>query len=282
MPEGDTIFRTARALHRALAGRVVTRFESAFPGLTRVHEDTPIVGRTIDSVEPRGKHLLFAFSGDLFLRTHLRMNGLWGIYRPNELWRPSRQRILIATHNAVAVGFSIPVAEFLTARTLARHKQLSTLGPDLAAEQFAPADALERLGTRRDEAIADALLDQRAMAGIGNVFKSEVLFVAGVNPFARTGGLTDDELGRVVNVARRLLRANAWDRPHGEWAGRRRTTTNSLSPQKALWVYGRAGQPCHRCGTTILSRKTGLHARVTYWCPTCQPVEPVGAPKPPD
>jgi len=274
MPEGDTIFRAARTLHRALAGRHVTRFESAFPRLTRVHEDTPLVGRTIESIDSRGKHLLFAFSGNLVLHTHLRMNGGWHLYRPNERWRrPSRDmRVLIATEDAIAVGFSIPVAEFLTARDLARHEQLQALGPDLAAERFDRAEALTRLRTRPDCPVADALLDQRVMAGIGNVFKSEVLFIAGVNPFVRIADLTERAIGGVLDVARHQLRANASERPRGAWVGRRRTTTNSLNPAHSLWVYGRGGRPCRRCGATILSRKTGVDRRVTYWCPSCQPI----------
>src|SRR6478736_2152729 len=133
MPEGDTIFRAARTLHRALAGQEVVRFESVLPALTRVHDDSPVTGRVVESVTAAGKHLLMRFSGGLLLRTHMRMNGSWHIYRPGERWqRPARDmRVLVATGDFVAVGFNVPVAEFLTARNLLRHKELQALGPDL-------------------------------------------------------------------------------------------------------------------------------------------------------
>src|SRR6185312_31967 len=133
MPEGDTILRAALALHRILAGQVVIQFESVYPSLTRIAEDHPIVGRTIESVSARGKHLLIAFSGDLILRTHMRMNGSWHIYPAGARWqRPAREmRVLVGTRDAVAVGFNVPVAELLTARALAQHRQMRALGPDL-------------------------------------------------------------------------------------------------------------------------------------------------------
>ena len=126
MPEGDTILRAARALHRALAGHVVTRFDSVYPAVTRVAEDHPIVGRTIESVSARGKHLLMAFSGDLVLRTHMRMNGSWHLYRPGVPWqRPARDmRVLVATADAVAVGFNVPIAELLSNQQIERHKEI--------------------------------------------------------------------------------------------------------------------------------------------------------------
>src|SRR3954451_15083402 len=165
MSEGDTIFRAARTLHRLMAGHTVTRFESAYPALTRIAEDHPVVGRTIESVSARGKHLLIAFSGDLVLRTHLRMNGSWHIYPAGARWkRPARDmRVLVCTADACAVGFNVPVAELLTARDVARHKQLQALGPDLLSPAFDRAAALQRIRARANEAIADVLLDQRAM-----------------------------------------------------------------------------------------------------------------------
>ena len=253
MPEGDTIFRAARTLNRALQGKIVTRFESVFPALTRVAEDHPIVGRSVEAVRSQGKHILMVFSGELTLRTHMRMNGSWHIYRPGERWqRPARDmRVLIGTDDFVAVGFNVPVAEFLSQRDLARHQQLRAMGPDLLDPSFDAEEARTRLRGRSDETIADALLDQRVMAGIGNLFKSETLFVARIDPFKPVAALTDDELARVVDVARRLLRAGASGRSDAN-------------------VYGRAGQPCRRCGVRIESRKTGTDARITYWCPHCQ------------
>ncbi len=272
MPEGDTIFRAAQTLNRALAGQVVTRFESVFPSLTRVADDHPIVGRTVESVSSRGKHMLMTFSGGLTLRTHMRMNGSWHIYRPGERWhRPARDmRVLVATENFVAVGFSVPEAELLSDRDIARHRQLRALGPDLLHASFDADDARARLRAHGDAAIGDALLNQRVMAGIGNVFKSETLFVAGVDPFRRTSELSDDEIARIVDVARDLLRANVLAPAQTLSPALGRRTTRSLDPNENLWVYGRSGKPCRRCGAIIELRKTGLDARLTYWCPMCQ------------
>src|SRR5215204_4714097 len=181
MPEGDTIYRSAHTLDRALARRVVTRFDSVLPALTRIDEDAPIAGRTVQRVWSQGKHLLIEFSGDLVLRTHMRMSGSWHLYRPGERWqrRPSSMRVRIDTSTWVAVAFNVPVAEFLTARTLARSEVMTTLGPDLLSDTFDRDDALARLAGAGVRPIADVLLDQRVVAGIGNVFKSEVLFLCG-------------------------------------------------------------------------------------------------------
>ena len=178
MPEGDTIFRAARTLHRALAGKPVLRFESVFPHLTRVHDNEPITGRTVDGVRAAGKHVLMEFSGGLLLRTHMRMNGSWHIYRPGEAWqRPRRSmRIIVGTEDFVAVGFDIPVAEMIKAKDVPRHDELRKLGPDLLGEGFDAAEAGRRIRARGASEIADVLLNQRVLAGIGNVYKSEVLF----------------------------------------------------------------------------------------------------------
>ena len=272
MPEGDTIFRAARTLNRALAGHVVTRFESTFPALMRVADDEPIVGRTVDSVRSQGKHVLMTFTGGLMLRTHMRMNGSWHIYRPGEGWqRPAwDMRVLVGTTDYVAVGFNIPVAEFLSERDLARHRELGRMGPDLLDSAFDLDQARARLRARGDEAIGDALLNQRVMAGIGNVFKSEILFVAGIEPFRRVDALSDEEVTRTIGVARELLRANVLGPAQTLSTAIGRRTTRSLDPNEKLWVYGRGGRPCRRCGTLIEARKTGLDARLTYWCPQCQ------------
>jgi endonuclease VIII len=272
MPEGDTIFRAAQTLNRALAGKLVTRFESVFPALTRVADDDPIVGRTIRSVRSQGKHLLMAFSGGLTLRTHMRMNGSWHIYRPGEKWqRPARDmRVLVGTDDFVAVGFNVPVAEFLTDRDLARHPQLRALGPDLLDAAFGPDAARARVRAHGRDAIGDALLNQRAVAGIGNVFKSEILFVAGIDPFRRVDAMTDEELARVIDVAQNLLRGNVLSREQTLSTAIGRRTTRSLDPNEKLWVYARGGKPCRRCGTVIEARKGGVDARLTYWCPRCQ------------
>ena len=273
MPEGDTIFRAARTLHTFMAGHLVTRFESAFPALNRVADDRPIVGRTIESVSARGKHLLMTFSGDLVLRTHMRMNGSWHIYPAGARWhRPVRDmRILVCTADACGVGFNIPDAELLTGRQLDRHRVIQSLGPDLLSEPFDRDEAARRLRAQAAVPIAEALLDQRVVAGIGNVFKSEVLFLSGVHPFTLVSSLSDGDLQRILDISRQQLAANVMGRSQTLSLSSGRRTTRSLNPAENLWVYSRSGKPCRRCGTRILSKKTGLDARPTYWCPTCQP-----------
>ena len=274
MPEGDTIFRAARTLDRALSGKAVVRFESMLPSLTRVHDDDPLTGRTVERVESAGKHLLMRFSDGLVLRTHMRMNGSWHIYRVGERWRRPRRdmRVVIATSDFEAVGFNIPVAEFIRERDLHRNAALRHVGPDLLSDDFDAAVAVTRLRGRPDGEIGDALLDQRVMSGVGNVYKSETLFACRVNPFANTGTLDDDELRRLVETARKFLQVNATARMPAmtTYAGLRRTTGRD-DPKARLWVYGRARLPCRRCGTTIRVRKQGPDARLTYWCPRCQP-----------
>jgi len=262
----------ARTLHRFMAGHAVARFESVYPALTRVAEDHPVVGRTIEQVSARGKHLLMTFSGDLVLRTHLRMNGSWHIYPAGARWkRPARDmRVLVCTADACAVGFDIPVAEFLSTRELGRHAQLLALGPDLLADPFDRGEVVRRMRAHGDDAIADVLLNQRVVAGIGNVFKSEILYVAGVFPFRAVSEIRDDTLERILDIAREQLRANVMERSQTLSRSPGRRTTRSLDPSAALWVYSRGGKPCRRCGAAIASRKTGPDARVTYWCAVCQ------------
>jgi len=277
MPEGDTIYRAAVAMNRALAARVVTRFESVYPTVNRVADDRPIVGRTIESVSARGKHLLIAFSGGLVLRTHMRMNGSWHLYRLGITWqRPARDmRVLVGAGDVEAVGFNVPVAELLTARELARHAQLNALGPDLLDPAFDPVEAARRMRACGRDAVGDALLNQRVLAGVGNVFKSEILFLAGIEPFTPVAALSDADIDRLVAISREQLAANVLTRSQTLSPSIGRRTTRSLDPNKKLWVYGRGGKPCRRCGAPILARKSGLDARLTYWCPRCQ----VGGPQ---
>ena len=272
MPEGDTVFRAAQTLHRFMTGHLVTRFESVYPALTRIADDHPIVGRSIESISARGKHLLIAFSGDLVLRTHLRMHGSWHIYPSGTRWqRPARDmRVLVATAEACAVGFNIPIAELLSGRDLARHAQLQALGPDLLGTTFDRDAALGRMRARAADSIADALLNQRVVAGIGNVFKSEILFLAGIEPFTPVSDLADADLERIVDLAREQLTANVMSRAQTLSRATGRRTTRSLDPNAKLWVYSRGGKACRRCGAIIQSKKTGLDARLTYWCPACQ------------
>ncbi len=274
MPEGDTIYRIAKTLGIALAGRTVTEFDSVFAHLLRVDRNDPIAGRTVERVEPLGKNLLIHFSGDLALRTHLRMNGNWHIYKPGERWkrRGSDMRIVIATDAWVAVGFSIPVAEFLTEAQLRRHPDLARLGPDLLGGGFDAAEALRRLRAQPDAEIADALLDQSVMAGIGNVYKSEILFLHRVNPFRTTGEISEDVLATIIETSRQQLKANVIeaDRTRRSMRFSMRGTTRRMEPGAALWVYGRTGRGCRVCAAAIESRRQGKDGRMTYWCPVCQ------------
>ena len=274
MPEGDTIFRAAAALHRALAGHVVTGFDTALAPLARVHDDAPVTGRTVERCEAVGKHLLIWFSRDLVLRTHMRMSGSWHLYRPGERWqRPARaMRVRLDTDAWVAVAFDVPVAEFLRARDLPRSRALALLGPDLLSPAFDRAEGLRRLAAAGDRPVAEVLLDQRVVAGIGNIFKSEVLFLCGVHPDRPSSRLTEDERAAILDTAVRVMRANTGPGAGGPivtCSGLRRTTGRA-SPEESLWVYGRTGRPCRSCGTPIESAKRGPDARATYWCPRCQ------------
>jgi len=267
MPEGDTIHRAAATLERAMGGKKVTAFETALPKLARVDDQTPIVGRTIECVRATGKNLLIDLSGDLHLRTHMRMNGSWHIYRPGERWQKPRSdmRIVIGTEDYVAVGFNIPIAELLDGRALLRNEDLRRIGPDVLGD-FDEAEARRRIRARHpDEQIANILLNQRVLAGIGNEYKSEVLFVSKVNPFRRVADVTDEELDRILKNARTLMRMNI-----GSGSGGSRRTVRTLDKRQLLYVYGRGGDACLTCGTPIAYRKQGADARGTYWCPKCQ------------
>ena len=202
----------------------------------------------------------------------MRMHGSWHIYRPGEKWQRPRHemRIVLATASYVAVAFTVPVAEFVDAATIDREGPVAELGPDLLSDTFDASEAVARIQARGDFEIADALLDQRAIAGIGNVFKSEILFAARVSPFTPVRALAAETLARIVTIAERQMRANVGDADTVAAAGGRRTT-NRLDPTARLWVYGRGGLPCRRCGTTIQRARQGPDARSTYWCERCQP-----------
>lgn len=277
LPEGDTIFRAARTLHLALAGKRVTKFETVLPKLARVDEDAPLAGRLIECVESRGKNLLIQFSGGLTLRTHMRMNGSWHIYRSGERWQRAQRdmRIMVGAGEFVAVAFNVPVAEFIERNALPRHADLGRIGPDLLSENFDEVEALARMRRNERVPIADVLLSQRVISGIGNVYKSEILFLSGVNPFTATGNLTDEILLAILATSRKLMRMNVKtgsDRGIVTYTGFRRTTRRA-DPSERLWVYGRGGKPCRKCGAAISRRKQGLDARSTYWCPVCQKEE---------
>jgi endonuclease-8 len=271
MPEGDTLARIAVALRPYLAGRVVTAARARLPG----PQVSRVIGQKIDAVDAAGKNLLIKFDGGLELRTHLGLHGSWHRYRPGETWRrpPSRAALVLEVPGAVAVCFDAPVVELFERRAEVVHPTISMLGPDLLDEKYDQAEAIRRLrdASRKDTAIGEAILDQRAVAGIGNVYKSEVLFMERVDPFAPVKSLDDDTLDRILTTAREQLQANARsDAPAGRSTTVDLKTGKKLAPSR-LWVYDRAGRPCHRCGTAISSDSQGTEMpRVTYWCPSVE------------
>jgi len=274
MPEGDTIFRAARTLHRALAGHLVTEFETVLPKLSRVAFDSPLSGRTVDKVVALGKWVRMHFSGDLILLTHMLMSGSWHIYRPGEKWqrRPIDMRIVVKTERVWAVAFNVPVAEFHTLDTLRRRPGFRSLGPDVLAAEFDSAQAIASLRANGEMEVGVALLTQSIIAGLGNVFKSEVCFACQVNPFRRLSTLSIEETTCLVNTARTFLLANVTEASGDQIVTLMHRTTDRSNVEERLWVYGRRGKPCRRCGALIESRKQGSEARITFWCPRCQPM----------
>jgi endonuclease-8 len=264
----------------------VTRFETAYAHLDRVNVDTPIAGRIVERCASAGKHHLIYFgpptrglgalgrSGDLILRTHMRMNGSWHLYRHGERWwrAPQAMRVRFDTADWVAVAFDVPVAEFVTAKELATKSPLAKLGPDLLGQDFDRGEALRRIVAAGHQPIAQSLLDQRLVAGIGNIYKSEVLFLAGVNPFTPSSAVPQPVLERLLDLARGLLKDNVIDSssPRIQTYRNLRMTSPATAHDVSLWVYGRAGTPCRKCGTAIDVKKMGIDARTTYWCATCQ------------
>jgi endonuclease-8 len=256
VPEGDTIFRTATVLRRALGGKVVLRLEAP-----RLRFEPPPPGTVVRSVEARGKHLLIAFDDGRVLHTHLQMSGSWRVEAAGGASRrPSHQvRALVEVRDAVAVCLRAPVVELLRERDLARHPRLSALGPDLCSPDVDLDEVVSRLArVSADTPVGVVLLDQRIACGIGNVYKSEVLHALRLDPFAPLGDLDP--------AARRTLYARASELLRRNLSGGPRVTAPG-----GLAVYGKAGRPCPRCGTAIASRRQGESARTTYWCPACQP-----------
>jgi endonuclease VIII len=259
MPEGDTIHRAAHTLDRVLRGKVVSAVESPLPAIAGAE----LQGQSVSKVEARGKNLLVVFEDGRVLHTHMRMTGSWHVYRPGERWqRPRRQaRVVLTTADFVAVCFDAPVVRLLRSGSLTRDKALTSLGPDLLAAEFDLIEARRRLHALGTVPIGEALLRQSAVAGIGNVYKSETLFLCRQDPFAPTGGLTDRSLDLLLDTARRLM---------SETLRRGVRATRPTLGRERTWVYGRAGRPCRRCGTKIRMRRQGLERRSTYWCPACQ------------
>jgi endonuclease-8 len=261
VPEGDTLFKTAARLKPALQGHRLTRFEAPL-----LRGPAPKLGERITLVEARGKHLLVHFEGGLVLRTHLRMTGSWHVYRERERWQKPAylaRAVVGADSGWVGVCFQAPVVETYH-RAGAEPDVLAGLGPDLCRPAALTDEVLDevvaRAGrfTRVGSTLGEALLDQRIAAGIGNVYKSEVCFAVGIDPGTPIERVDAATRRHVWQVAAHQLQSNL-ARPE------RRTHPSGLA------VYGRRGQPCHRCGTPIRMARHGDQARSTYWCPTCQP-----------
>ncbi len=268
MPEGDSIWRYARALDRALARKVVTGFASGLPSVRAAAQRLQLVGRTVERVEARGKHLLLLFSGGPALHTHLGMRGGWRLERRVRPL-PWPGQVVLETCDVAAVCRGAAVVELLPCGAMS-HPALARLGPDLLDERFDPASARRRLRARGELEIGVALLQQTALAGIGNVYKSEVLFVCGVSPLARVRGLDDATLDRIVATARGLMRRNLGP-------GLRRTT--GARSAERHFVYRRSGRPCGRCGGVVRRIVQGEDARSTYYCPACQPLPEAREPR---
>jgi endonuclease-8 len=276
MPEGDTIYRTARTLGRALTGKPITRFESKYAQLASANDEYPFVGQTITHIEARGKWLLISFSHGSILATHMLMSGSWHIYRLGEPWqdKPANARIAIETADFVAVGFRIPIARMYTEQSLARERKIPRSDQDVLSENFDATTAVRRLMARSNEELANVLLRQDVLAGVGNVFKSEICFLLGLSPFRKVETLSQAQAEEIIVMARKLLAANVLEDSADQivtFSGKHRRTTGKADPSASLWVYRRKGEPCRRCETSIKRIVQGPNARSTYWCPTCQP-----------
>lgn len=261
MPEGDTVYLAAKRLAAALSGRRLSRGELRHPRLAE-HD---LSGLTVLDVRSVGKHLFIRFDDGRSLHTHFRMDGSWHLYRPGQRWqRPSHQvRAVLTTQERVAVGFLLHDMELLP--TQAEHRLVGHLGPDLLNPQWDENDAeaaARRLHGHPEVELGLALLDQQIMAGVGNLYKTEMCFLLGVSPWIPVREVAP---AAVVALARRLLLANA-DRPE-------QSTTGELGRGRQHWVYERGGRPCRRCGERVIRavQGTGVHARNTCYCPHCQP-----------
>jgi endonuclease-8 len=256
VPEGDTIHSAARRVGDALVGQPIVSIETPHPRHAMDRWPERLDGRAVRAVDARGKHLFIRFEGDLTLHSHLRMTGQWGVYRHGQRWRRSARRawLVIRTDSHEVVEFDGPVLELMTESRTRFERRLAALGPDVLAPELDERGFLVRL--RQDDqtrGFGDALLDQRNIAGIGNMWKAEGCFLAGLDPWRRVGEVSDDEALAVVRAVRPLMAESA--------AGRFR------GPR---FVYDRAGLPCRRCDTPIRARGQGDDNRTTFWCPVCQ------------
>ncbi|MBA3299407.1 MAG: DNA glycosylase [Thermoleophilaceae bacterium] len=257
MPEGDTILHAARAVGGVLVGSEILAIETPQP--RHLHDRWPerLAGRAVRSVDSHGKHLFVRFEGGLTLHSHLRMGGKWGVYRRGERWRraPRRAWLVMRTAEHEVVQFDGPVLELMTEARTRFDQRLTALGPDILGGELDDAGFVRRLRAADPaRGIGDALLDQRNVAGIGNIWKSEACFAAEIDPWRRVADVTDEEALGIVRCARPLMQASA---EHG-------------GARNKPCVYERAGRPCPRCGTLVRARGQGENNRTTYWCPGCQ------------
>jgi endonuclease-8 len=270
MPEGDTIHAAARRISAALVGSDITAVETRHPRFGRDRWPERLEGRDVRAVDAHGKHLFIRFEGGLTLHSHLRMTGQWGVYRHGERWRRAARRawLVIRTPEHEVVQFDGPVLELMTDSRTRFDQRIAGLGPDVLAAEFDEQRFLRRL--REDDqsrGIGEAVLDQRNLAGIGNVWKSEGCFLAGIDPWRRLTGVSDEEALAIVREVRPLMRLSA--NRAGRIVSFRPGRPNERGDSR-MWVFERTGLPCRRCGTLIRARGQGDDNRTTYWCPQCQ------------
>jgi endonuclease-8 len=247
-------------MHKALAGRVLTATDFRVPQ----HATADLSGQTVTEVVPRGKHMLTRTDAGVTLHTHFKMEGTWHLYKPGTRWRggPGHEiRAVLQNAEWSAVGYRLGIVELLP--TVDEHLAVGHLGPDLLGPDWDLEEALARINAKPDRTIGEALLDQRNLAGIGNIYKNETLFLKGLHPWTPVNQVKD--LASVVTLAQKLLKLNS-----EHWA---QSTTGNTAPGERRWVISRGGQPCRRCGTRIATGMQGDPAveRFTYWCPSCQP-----------
>jgi endonuclease-8 len=259
MPEGDTVWLSAKRMHEALAGDVLTTTDFRVPR----HATADLTGRTVCEVVPRGKHMFTRLDDGLTIHTHFKMTGSWRIVDIGKRWNggPAHEiRIVLGTERRTAIGYRIPVIEIID--TDRESDIVARLGPDLLGPEWDLDEAVRRLREQPDREIGEALLDQRNLAGIGNVYKTEALFLIGLTPWTAVGDVA--KLDRLVALSQQLMSAN---RDHWPQA-----TTGNIRRGEEHYVYGRGGAPCRRCGTRIRRAMQGPKAedRVSFWCPSCQ------------